>query len=233
MQPGKTNILSTALLGNRLVRTASKKGVRLVCTALIEVQAIQTSETFQAIKEVLMQSAVVVFTSKNAVQSVVPVFESKVPDWKIYCLGNTTSGLVAKYFGPRKIAGIASSALELAHLIAEKEMSGKVVFFCGNRRRYEPPGYLRSRRFIVDEIVVYNTAMHPGKITEKYCGILFFSPSAVQSFFMANPVPPDTVLFAIGATTAAELKKFSANKIIVSEKSGKENLLNKALEFFS
>ncbi|NJE06734.1 hypothetical protein E3E36_11445 [Thermococcus sp. M36] len=65
-----------------------------------------------------------------------------------------------------------------------------------------------------------------------YNGILFFSPSAVRSFFSNNRVATNTVLFAIGNTTAAEIKNFSANTIQTANESAKELLLNQAIHYF-
>src|SRR5258706_9822828 len=42
-----------------------------------------------------------------------------------------------------------------------------------------------------------------------YDGILFFSPSGVESFFNTNEVNEQTILFAIGNTTATEIKKYT------------------------
>jgi uroporphyrinogen-III synthase len=79
---------------------------------------------------------------------------------------------------------------------------------------------------------VYHTISTPHKIDKAYDGILFFSPSAVQSFFYANAVLPATILFAIGQTTADAIKTFTENTVIVSEKPGKDDLVKKMFEFF-
>jgi len=63
--------------------------------------------------------------------------------------------------------------------------------------------------------------------------VLFFSPTAVQSFFRQNKLPAETILFAIGSTTAAEIRKFSTNNIIISDEPGKESLVRKMMEYFS
>jgi uroporphyrinogen-III synthase len=81
-------------------------------------------------------------------------------------------------------------------------------------------------------VVVYETIETPVKIDKKYNGILFFSPSAARSFFSINKIDTDTVLFAIGTTTAVELRKFSHNKILVGEHPNKEQLAEKAIGYF-
>jgi uroporphyrinogen-III synthase len=107
-----------------------------------------------------------------------------------------------------------------------------VIFFCGDQRRDEMPDQLKINSIKVTEIVVYKTTLTPQKIEKKYEGILFFSPSAVKSFFQINEVPDQTVLFAIGNTTADELKSFSKNKIVTSDVPTRETLIDKVISYF-
>ena len=72
----------------------------------------------------------------------------------------------------------------------------------------------------------------PHKISKDYAGILFFSPSAADSFFLVNKAPGKTIFFAIGETTAAAIKKYTGNKIILADKPGKNELLINMMEFF-
>ena len=85
----------------------------------------------------------------------------------------------------------------------------------------------------MNEIEVYQTNMIHHTVEKNYDGILFFSPSAVQSFFSTNKLNDKTILFAIGNTTASAIKKYSTNKIIVADEAGKSNLVEKAIEYFT
>jgi len=62
---------------------------------------------------------------------------------------------------------------------------------------------------------------------------MFFSPSAVESFFAANTLPHSTILFAIGNTTARSIEQYSTNKVIISDRPGKEALLDKVISHFN
>jgi uroporphyrinogen-III synthase len=55
----------------------------------------------------------------------------------------------------------------------------------------------------------------------------------VESFFSSNQLTQKTILFAIGNTTAKEIKKHSNNQIVVSDEPGKENLARKMMEYFN
>lgn len=229
----RIQILCTRPLNETLIDEAKQAGIDIDELSFIETEAIQTIEIQQEIEQALIQSATVVFTSMNAVEAVAFYQEAIQPDWEIYCIGTTTKKLAAKYFGEEKIVGTANDAASLAELIAEDRFTDEVIFFCGDQRRDELPGILSSHDIEVNEIVVYQTITVPHIITKNYQGMLFFSPSAVVSFFQKNKLPATTILFAIGNTTAAEIKKHSANKTIISDEPGKENLVRTMMEYFT
>ena len=232
MQQNKINILCTRPLEDSLIKEAKQKGIDIIILSFIEAEPIQSIYVQQEIEQALLQSTTVVFTSMNAVDAVVNYKDDHQPDWRIYCIGTTTNKLVQNYFGGETIAGTANSAAELAELIAGESDTDEVVFFCGDQRRDELPDILRSNDIEVNEIMVYQTIAVPHKVEKDYHGILFFSPSAVESFFSNNKVAEQTILFAIGNTTATAIKKYSNNKIIISDEPGKENLVLKMMEYF-
>lgn len=233
MQQNNIEILCTRPLPEWLMNEAAESGIVIEVESFIETEPIQTIEVQQEIENALLQSGVVVFTSMNAVETVAAELEGQQPDWNIYCIGTATKKLVQQYFGEHAIAGTAPDASELAELIVEEAAAEEVIFFCGDQRRDELPSILNDAGIAVNEIAVYQTIEVPHKIKKDYNGILFFSPSAVRSFFKTNKVNGKTILFAIGNTTANEIKKHSSNKIIISDEPGKENLVQKVIEYFA
>ncbi|RYF91756.1 MAG: uroporphyrinogen-III synthase, partial [Chitinophagaceae bacterium] len=227
------SILCTRPLPQELLQDAAVSGVNIDVLPFIETETISTVEVQQEIEQVALQSCTVVFTSMNAVEAVTDFLDGQETDWKIYALGTTTQKLAADFFGEHSIAGTASDATALAHEIVEAGDVEEVNFFCGDRRREELPQILKANGIEVNEITVYHTVATPHKINKGYVGILFFSPSAVDSFFSANKVAENTLMFAIGNTTAAAIKKYSNNKIIIADEPGKENLVEKAISYFS
>ena len=232
MQGNKINILSTRPISASITEEAKAKRIIIETLSFIATEPIETVEVQQEIEQALLLSATIVFTSMNAVEAVAAQLEEQQPDWSIYTIGNKTMELVKKNFGEDNIAGTASSAKELADLIVEEGIAHEIIFFCGDQRRDELPDILRSNEIDVQEIEVYSTVATPHKLTKHHEGILFFSPSAVQSFFSINKLSSNTILFAIGDTTANTIKKYSTNKIIISESSGKEDLVREMMEFF-
>jgi uroporphyrinogen-III synthase len=168
----------------------------------------------------------------NAVNTVGAYINGQTPEWTIFCIGNTTRQLAARYFGEQSIHTVGDNAADLADKIISNKSIKQVVFFCGDQRREELPGKLRQNGITVQEVIVYHTISTPHKVDKAYDGILFFSPSAVQSFFYANAVLPTTILFAIGQTTADAIKSFTDNLIIEPERPGKEELVKKMFQFF-
>lgn len=232
MQQNNISILSTRPLPATVIKTARRQGIDIDVQSFIETETIQSVEVQQEIAQALLQSAVVVFTSMNAVEAVASFTTEEMPEWNIYCMGQTTQELVKKYFGENSIAGTAGNAAELASLVLEDGFTGEVIFFCGDQRRDELPSILRSNDIEVNEITVYHTIATPHAIERQYNGVLFYSPSAVDSFFSRNKPGRETQFFAIGNTTAGAIKKHSSNTIIISDKPGKEHLVDKAINYF-
>ncbi len=233
MQQNNIKILCTRPLTATLIDEAAGAGISIDELSFIETESILSIEVQQEIELVSTEIATVVFTSMNAVDAVTTFLDGHQPEWTIYSIGTATARLIKEYFGEERIAGAANDASALADLVAEDRFTDEVVFFCGDQRRDELPDILRQHDIEVNEIVVYQTIEVPHKIDEFYHGILFFSPSAVRSFFRLNKLEEKTIAFAIGNTTANEIKKFSNNKIIISDEPGKENLVQKMMEYFN
>jgi uroporphyrinogen-III synthase len=233
MPQHKIQILSTKSLPGSLIKEVSPEALIVEAIPFIETEPLQTVEVQQEIEQASVQSITVIFTSKNAVDAVVAGLEDMQPDWGIYCIGHATREAVIAYFGEEKILGMADNAAELAALIVDEAGIDEAIFFCGNQRRDELPEILASHEIEVHEIIVYQTIAVPKKITKKYDGILFFSPSAVDSFFTINKPMPDTILFAIGNTTSNRIRKYSANKIIISKSPDRAHMIREVVNYFS
>jgi len=228
----KISILSTRPLETALLEAAKAKDILIDIVSFIDTTAIETMGIADEIGKLLKQPTSVVFTSMNAVNSVAAHINGQTPEWTIFCIGNTTRQLAARYFGEQSIHTVGNNASNLADKIISDKSIKQVVFFCGDQRREELPGKLRQNGITVQEVIVYHTISTPHKVEKAYDGILFFSPSAVQSYFYANTVTPSTFLFAIGQTTADAIRSFTDNPVIESERPGKEDLVKKMFQFF-
>ena len=226
------NILCTRPIDAALVKTAALKNIDIEVRSFIDTAAVTTAAVVTQIRQALQEPTTVVFTSMNAVTAVAAYVAEQKPEWNIYSIGTSTDLLVKNYFSETLIAGTAYNAADLAKLIINDRFADEVIFFCGNQRRDELPDMLRNNDIDVREIEVYQTIALPQRMVKDYDGILFFSPSAVESFFSDNHIKEQTILFAIGNTTAESIKEFTNNKIIISTTPGKENLVQQMMAYF-
>jgi uroporphyrinogen-III synthase len=124
----------------------------------------------------------------------------------------------------KKIIAEANNATNLAQKIIESGVK-EIVFVCGNKRRDELPVLLNKAGIEIHELTVYETTKTPIVISEDFDAILFFSPSAVQSFFSVNQLKKNTACFAIGETTAGSISDVTNNRIIISKSPSQEEML--------
>ncbi len=227
----KRSILSTAILGDDITRVVDTNQFSIAEHAFIDVRSLDGNELRKSIYDYISAGLPVVFTSKNAVKAVTALVGDNTVEWKIYCLGPSTSRLVSEAFPGCTIVGTAPSAEELVNIIVS-DGSKDVVFFCGDIRLDTLPVRLGKAGVRVRETIVYETISSPEKIDGVFDGILFFSPSGVKSFFEVNRVGLETVLFAVGSTTAAEVAKHTGNRICVSDVPKKEEVLKMAISYF-
>ena len=140
--------------------------------------------------------------------------------------------MLTKRLSNSSIVGTGKDAQSLAEGMIGNGTK-EAVFFCGNIRRDELPQLLKQHQIDLKEMVVYQTNTTPYCIHKPYDAILFFSPSAVDSFFSANKVEGQTILFAIGNTTAKAIENYSFNKIVRSDSPEKDSLVRKAITYFN
>tara|TARA_R110002073_G_scaffold72537_1_gene177763 strand:- start:804053 stop:805639 length:1587 start_codon:yes stop_codon:yes gene_type:complete len=150
----------------------------------------------------------VVITSKNAVESLLNSFSAVELQFKnIYCVGRRTKALIEKRIG--KVVHAEKNAEKLANYLVATIKEGPVTYFCGDLRRDELPEILTKNNIELTEIEAYQAIYSATKVDEKVQGMLFYSPSTVQSYLQENT--PDKVAFCIGETTAKEARKHFKN----------------------
>jgi uroporphyrinogen-III synthase len=231
-------VLSTRPLDPSLVEQAKQQDVELVEQDFISVTPIISEEVDQQIKPWTEKTepSYVVFTSANGVEAVrqyvLQHSVTQTPNWKVFCISGRTREAISKLLPSAPVLGTAEYGATLAPLILNHTEVTEVVFFCGNKRREELPAILKEAGIRVHEIVVYQTEETPLTIKEALDGVLFFSPSAVSSFFSANQLNSDTVCFAIGTTTAEALKHYTTNKIITSATTTQASMLEAVQHYF-
>ena len=171
-----------------------------------------------------------IFTSQNAVQSILQHPKCKeLKSKNVFSVGMKTRDLLTQNgFNVIAYKGYASDLAEIISLIYSKE---SYTFFCGNLRRDILPNTLKENGITFNEIEVYETNITSKKITNKLDGILFFSPSAVESYLKLNTIK-DEMCFCIGETTAESLENKKIKNIIIADKPSVENVISDVLEYY-
>jgi uroporphyrinogen-III synthase len=170
-----------------------------------------------------------IFTSQNAAQSVLLHPNcSALKTKKVFCVGIKTKSLLEENgFNADVYVDYASDLAEIITLIYSNE---SYTFFSGNLRKETLPKALKAANVKYNEIQVYETTLAPQKIKTAVDGILFFSPSAVESFLKDNKIKNE-ICFCIGNTTAEALEKISKN-IIVADQPSVEDVIEDVIEEF-
>lgn len=233
MKKAKLKILSTKKLNQEAIDKASLNDIEIDELPFITTEPIKDGKLKSTLRGFLQQNITAVFTSKNAALAFDQIVNIELP-WKIFCLGQATKKVAVKIFGAERIAGEADNAEDLSNIILKDEEIKKVHFFCGNQRRDELPNKLKEEGREVEEVIVYETIETPQKMSRKqYDGILFFSPSAVKSYFSLNNLNEEIQVFAVGKTTGDSILQDGKREIIISEKPGQENLIDAVIAHFS
>ena len=228
----KIQILSTKPIGAEFVLDAGEHNICIDEVSFIKTGEVVSEELKKRIAALSKQNITAVFTSANAVNAIKKLLPVK-PSWKIFCIGYQTKQSVADTFGEKNIIGIADDGEELGEEIIKQSSVKKIIFFCGNQRREVLPEKLKKHGIELEEIVIYKTIEKSQIISKRYDGILFFSPSGVRSFFSVNKINEPVQLFAIGNTTAKEIKTYSQLPIIIPAQPDKEELIHLVIKHFS
>ena len=212
-------ILSTKILSN-----VQKQELVNANFNVLEANFIATQNQSFELKDIFDN---LIITSQNAAQSI--LLHSKCEELKnknVFCVGLKTKALLEENgFNVIVYVDYASDLAEIITLIYSSE---SYTFFSGNLRKETLPKALKEAKIKFNEIQVYETTLTPQKIKTTVDGILFFSPSAVESYLKDNKIKAE-ICFCIGNTTAESLEKITKN-IIVADQPSVENVIDDVIE---
>lgn len=165
-----------------------------------------------------------IITSQNAVKV---LLNKHIQIENCFCVGEKTKIFLEENGYNVKV--MAEYGKELAEIIVKDFANKEFTFFCGNLRRDEIPKLLHKNKVSFTEVEVYKTILKPKKLGRQFDGVLFFSPSAVESFTKENRLE-NTIAFCIGTTTAAEAEKHT-NNIKTATKPTIENVIVQVVKY--
>ncbi|AWG20913.1 uroporphyrinogen III synthase [Flavobacterium faecale] len=174
-----------------------------------------------------------IFSSQNAVLSLMEQTGWEVLKTKtVFCVGIKTKDLLEQ--NGFTVSVYMDYAAELAEIITLIYHSETYTFLSGNLRKETLPQALKDAGITFNEIEVYETKLAPFKISdqENFDGIMFFSPSAVESYLSNNKIKKE-ICFCVGNTTAAALEEKKVKQIIIAEIPTIEDTIIAVLEHYN
>lgn len=166
-----------------------------------------------------------IFTSQNGLRCFLKQFP-KAQKFNAFCVGEKTAQLVSE--GGFEVLECTNNAKNLAKCIVKQYGQYAFLHPCGTMHREELPKILKENNVRYAQVYVYDTVLHTAHFQRKFDGVLFFSPSAVQSYVKHNDIG-NSFAFCIGETTAAEAKKMT-QRIVVANKPTMENVLVQSIK---
>lgn len=215
-----SKIVATKKLPKTVKNKLSEAGIELVEKNFIQTKSV----AFETPK----LNDYLVFTSKEAVKSVLKSEVKNVHSKSCLCVGSKTRSFLEK----KGFTVIESTdyAEDLVQIIDAKYQNNSFTFFCGNIRKNTIPNYFQQNKIAYNEIVVYETKLKPHQIKEPFDGVLFFSPSGVNSF-LENNLLENKTCFCIGTTTAKALENKTENIVIASQPTV-ENVITEVIKYY-
>lgn len=221
MNDSSIKILSTKKLMSNQRQFLLNAGFSLVEADFISIDFIKT--------DLKVTNDFLLFTSQNAVNSLLSNenFED-LKEKKCFCVGKKTKVLLDQ--NGFQVLQAFDYVEELTPFLITNYSQNSFTFFSGNLRQDTLPVALQKEGVIFEEKQVYTTSLTPKKINSQVDGILFFSPSAVQSYLIENNLSNE-ICFCIGTTTAKEVEKTTKNVVIANQPTV-ENVIIQSINYF-
>ena len=175
----------------------------------------------------------IIITSQNSVDLVANHLLPYKGKLQFYVVGKKTSSMLENLFSRESIFMVADYGSDLAERITGMSEIPSFTFFCGKQRRNDIPDTLTKHNVSYKEFQVYDTIPNPVEINEPYNAVLFFSPSAVESFVMKNDISQSSAIFAIGNTTANAIKKYYNGQVNLPAETTERATVLKTIEHFN
>jgi len=146
----------------------------------------------------------VIITSQNTVDAILTNCPKEDLNFEnIYCVGRRTKRLVERRIG--KVVHAENYGKDLANYLAENLKEREVTYFCSDLRLDYIPDILTENNIKINEIEAYQTKYDAIEVAKDIEGVMFYSPSTVQSFIKKNHA--NGIAFCIGDSTALEARK--------------------------
>lgn len=174
----------------------------------------------------------VVLTSITGVKSFLQIVKQlnlHLADYQIYCISRGTKEYAAA--SGLNIKEIAPTASALADEILKDAEVKSVTHVSSNLRREELADKLLKAGVVVHDVTAYRTGFTPIAIDPSYDAIVFFSPSAVDSFLSLNNVR-NVPCFCIGKTTGDYARQTGYRNVYIADAPSEDILLQTIINYY-
>lgn len=175
----------------------------------------------------------VVLTSITGVKAFLQIIKQLQLDssnYTVYCISRGTKEYAAA--SGLNIKSTAPYASGLADEILRDGEVKEVTHVCSNIRRDELSDKLKKAGVAVQDVIAYSTEFTPVVIDSSYNALVFFSPSAVDSFLSLNSLQ-QVPCFCIGKTTADHAKQKGYQHTYIADAPSEDILLKTIINHYS
>lgn len=225
-------VLSTKILSKSDVSYAESFGVTVNCVPFIATKQITIAESE---RQYFLDKQYELFIITSAYAGAFLQYilsDDRMPRPKeIYAVGEKTTKFL---IGMDDITHYPneSNAESLSKLILNEASEKYCCYLKGNISLGTIEEELAYSNIKVEPFVCYNTELFPQSIEmEKYDGVMFFSPSAVESFMKGGNEIGRKPIFAIGKTTAKAVKDILSEDAIVAPCANTKSLIETIKEY--
>jgi len=126
---------------------------------------------------------------------------------------------------------VSKNAFELSEEIQKNIEPCNLLHLCSSKVLSTLEKNFSKTNFKYEKLKVYETESIFPKCNNTIDSLVFFSPSGVESFIKNNKITNEK-LFAIGNTTAKEIRKYTNKEITISKNENTEDLLKMINEYY-
>ena len=152
-----------------------------------------------------------VFSSQNAVLSFLANPTASAHQNPILCVGEKTKSLLEE--NGQKVIKTAPNMLELVDFIQKSMKNEHFLHICGNRKLADFAAGMQKSGISYAEVTAYHTHLVSRVQTPEPQGLLFYSPSGVESYLQTNSIGASWC-FCIGETTATAVRPLTEHLTI-------------------
>lgn len=222
---GTVQLLSTGTIDSLYKSELEGKDIALTVKSFIAHTPMVNNFVIQQLQELAQQNVCVLFTHSFGVKVVSSILNNTPINWTVVC-NDRDAYIAAEQNFPSATIHFFADDQQLAYNVSTIIGEDRKIVLLGNNK---VPSYFAMYFKGVDidliEIMVYQSAIKSIPIDENYHGIIFLDEMSVDSFFVLNDIPHNTVAFCVNESVANHLTK-QLNKPTVIVQAAQNTMLS-------